>query len=79
MVPFFQYRPTLIPTQKQPGCKKRCGPVQSGQCEKSSEIKGGGQEMAVMVYVDGKNFNKTIQVSFVLIPSKAGMRQHKLT
>ena len=36
-------------TQKQPGCKKRCGPVQNGQFEKSCEIKGGGQEMAVMV------------------------------
>jgi len=35
-------------TQKQPGCKK-CGPVQNGQCEKSCEIKGGGEEMAVMV------------------------------
>ena len=26
-----------------------CGPVQSGQNEKSCEIKEGGQEMAVMV------------------------------
>jgi len=25
--------------------------------KKSCEIKGGGQEMAVTVYVDGKNFN----------------------
>jgi len=32
-------------------------PVQNGQCEKSCEIKGGSQEMAVMVQVDGKNFN----------------------
>jgi len=30
------------------GCKKRCGPVQNGQCEKSCE-KRGSQEMAVMV------------------------------
>jgi len=37
------------PTQKQPGCEKRYGPVQNVQCEKSCEIKGGGQEMAVMV------------------------------
>ena len=28
---------------------KKCGPVQNGQCEKSCAIKGGGQEMAVMV------------------------------
>jgi len=35
----------VISTQKQPGCKKRCGPVQNGQCEKSCKIKGGGQEM----------------------------------
>ena len=36
-------------TQKQSGCKKRCSPVQNGQCEKICEIKGGDQEMAVMV------------------------------
>ena len=29
-------------TQKQPGCKKRCGSVQNGQCEKSYAIKEGG-------------------------------------
>ena len=46
---------------------------------KSCEIKGGGQEMAVMVYVDGKILITTIQVNFVLIPSEAGMRHHKLT
>jgi len=34
-----------------------CGPVQNGQCEKSCEIKGGGQEMAVIVKADGKIFN----------------------
>jgi len=36
-------------TQKQLGCKRRCGPVKNSQCEKSCEIKGDGQEMAVMV------------------------------
>ena len=35
--------------QKQPSCKKRCGPVQNGQYKKSYEIQAGGQEMAVMV------------------------------
>ena len=34
--------------QKQPSCKKRCGP-QKGHGEKRCEIQGGGQEMAVMV------------------------------
>ena len=33
---------------------KQCGSIQNGQCEKSYEIKGGGQEMAVMVQVDDK-------------------------
>jgi len=36
-------------TQKQPGCKKKVRPCLNGQCEKSCEIKGGGEEMAVMV------------------------------
>ena len=35
--------------------------------------------MAVMIYVDGKILVTTIQVNFVLIPSEAGMSQHKLT
>ena len=34
--------------QKQPSCKKRCGP-HKGHGEKRCEIQGGGQEMAVMV------------------------------
>jgi len=34
--------------------------------------------MGVMVKVDGKILITTIQVSFVLIPSEAGMRQYKL-
>jgi len=42
----------MISTQKQPNC----GPVQNGQYEKNCEIKGSGQEMAVMVQVDGKKF-----------------------
>ena len=37
-----------ISNQKQPSCKKRCGP-QKGHGEKRCEIQGGGQEMAVMV------------------------------
>ena len=37
-----------ISNQKQPSCKKRCGP-HKGQGEKRCEIQGGGQEMAVMV------------------------------
>jgi len=53
-------------------------PVQNGQCEKSCEIKGDGQEMDVMVYVNGKNLIATIQVNFLLIPGEAGMRQLKL-
>ena len=31
--------------------------MHKGQCEKSYEIKRGGQELALMVQVDGKNFN----------------------
>ena len=38
----------LVSNQKQPSCKKRCGP-QKGHGEKRCEIQGGGQEMAVMV------------------------------
>ena len=38
----------------------------------------GGQEMAVMVSIDGKILIATIQVNFVLIPGEARMRQHKL-
>jgi len=34
--------------QKQPSCKKMCGP-QEFCCEKRCEIQSGGQEMAVMV------------------------------
>ena len=41
-------RKRLISNQKQPSCKKRCGP-QKGHGEKRCEIQGGGQEMAVMV------------------------------
>ena len=37
-----------LSNQKQPSCKKRCGP-QKGHGEKRCEIQGGGQEMAVMV------------------------------
>ena len=37
-----------ISNQKQPSCKKRCGP-QKGHGEKRCEIQDGGQEMAVMV------------------------------
>ena len=38
----------IISNQKQPSCKKRCGP-HKGHGEKRCEIQGGGQEMAVMV------------------------------
>ena len=38
----------LLSNQKQPSCKKRCGP-QKGHGEKRCEIQGGGQEMAVMI------------------------------
>ena len=37
-----------LSNQKQPSCKKRCGP-QKGHGEKRCEIQGGGQEVAVMV------------------------------
>ena len=36
----------------------------------------GGQKMAAMVKVDGKNFNGK-HMNFVLISSEAGMREHK--
>jgi len=38
----------VVSTQKEPGCKIKRGPVQNGQYEKSFEMKGGSQEMAVM-------------------------------
>ena len=44
----LQYIYIYISNQKQPSCKKRCGP-QKGHGEKKREIQGGGQEMAVMV------------------------------
>ena len=43
-----KYPMYYISNQKQPSCKKRCGP-QKGHGEKRYEIQGGGQEMAVMV------------------------------
>ena len=43
------FKTTIISRQKQPSCKKRCGPVQNGQYKKIYEIQAGGQEMAVMV------------------------------
>ena len=45
---FLQIRSHIVSNQKQPSCKKRCGP-QKGHGEKRCEIQGGGQEMAVMV------------------------------
>jgi len=45
---------------------------------KNCEIKGGGQEMAVMAYFVAKIIITAIQVNFVLIFGEAGMRQHKL-
>ena len=63
-----------LSTQKQPSFKKKCAPVQDIQCEKSCEIKGGGQEMAVMVQIDGKNLIRTIQVNFCcLIPASVAI------
>ena len=41
---------TLLSTPKQPNCKKRCGPCKKKQHEKSCEIKGGGPEVAVVVW-----------------------------
>ena len=34
----------MTSTQKQPGCKKRCGPVQNGQCEKVVKSKGAAKK-----------------------------------
>ena len=51
-------------------------PMQDGLGEKVD----GGQEMTVIVSLwQNKILITTIQVNFVLIPSEAGMRQHKLT
>ena len=44
----IQIQKEVISNQKQPSCKKRCGP-QKGHGEKRCEIQGGSQEMAVMV------------------------------
>ena len=40
----------IVSTPKQPNCKKRCGPCKKKQHEKSCEIKGGGPEVAVVVW-----------------------------
>jgi len=37
-------------TLKQPNCKKKIKPMQKKQHEKSCEIKGGGLEVAVVVW-----------------------------
>jgi len=42
---------------------------------KRCEIKGGSQEMAVMVKVDGKNFNNNNSGQFVLLHPR---NQHKI-
>ena len=55
--------------------KKWCGPIQNGQKEKSYKIKGGVQEMAVMVQADGKNFNNKNAGHFVLPHPR---NQHKI-
>ena len=44
----MQFSVFIKSNQKQPSCKKRCGP-QKGHGEKTCEIQGGGQDMAVMV------------------------------
>ena len=44
----------VISAQKQLSCKERCSPVQNSYYEKSCEIKGGAQEMAVTAQVDDK-------------------------
>ena len=44
----IQIQKEVISNQKQPSCKKRCGP-QKGHGEKRCEIRCGGQEIAVMV------------------------------
>ena len=60
-----------VSIQKQPGCKKRCGPVQNDQCEKSCEIKGGPRNGC-----DGKNCNNNNSGEFC---AEAGMRKRKFT
>ena len=48
----------------------------SGEFDKSCEIKGGGQEMAEMVEVDVKKINGNNSGE---VASDASIRQHKLT
>ena len=57
--------------------KKVCGLVQNGQCEKSCEIKGGGQEMAVMVQDDEKYFNSN-SGQFAMFYPNFIRNQHKI-
>ena len=52
--------------------------MHKGQYEKSCEIKGGGQEMAVMVQVDGKNFNNNNPGQFVLPHPSFTRNRHKI-
>jgi len=59
--------------------KKLCGP-QEGHCEKRCEIQVGGQEMAVMVGYNSKNFNNNNSAEFVLAsPHFTTIRHHKLS
>ena len=58
---------TYHPLKNSLAVKKGVALFKNGQCEKSCEIrKRGGQEMAVMVLVDGKNFNNNNSGEFSL-------------
>jgi len=70
-------------SQKQPSCKKRCGPVQNGQCKKSCEIQAGGQEIAVIR--DGRLMAQIILIKIIqvnlccLLPASLGLGTNELS
>jgi len=53
----------VIYTQKQPGCKKRCGPAKNDQCEKAMKSKGAAKKWLWWYRLVTKILITTIQVN----------------
>jgi len=70
----------VISTQKQPGCKKKGAPLfKMSSMKEVVKSKGVAKKWLWWYRLMAKILLTIIQVNFVLNPSEAGMRQHKLT
>jgi len=67
--------PTYISTQKQPNCKKRCGPCKKGCMKKVVKSKVVTQKW-LWWSDNGKNFNNNISGKFVLPPPTGNRHQN---